>query len=105
MEIMWTNSAISDLKEFKSVTKKLNSSDYIKRLIQNVDLLKEQPHIGKIYVYIKGHIIRQFIHKEHRVFYYEQEGIIHIVAIVHHKQDIKEKMKFLQKHIKNPHID
>ena len=64
-----------------------------------MDLLKVQPHLGKIYLYIKGHIIRQFIHEEHRIFYYEQEESIYIIAIVHHKQDIKEKINFLKRYI------
>ena len=100
MEINWTNPAIQDLKDFKNITKMLNPNDYIKDLINNVDLLKEQSRLGKIYTYLNGCIVRQLVHEQHRVFYYEKEDIIHIVSVVHHKQDIKEKMKYIQKNIK-----
>ena len=100
MEINWTNPAIQDLKDFKTITKMLNPNDYILKLINNVNLLKEQPHLGKIYTYFNGYIVRQLVHEQHRIFYYEMEGTIHIVSVVHHRQDIKERIKYIQKNLK-----
>ena len=70
MEIKWTNLAINDLKEFKENTKMINPKNYILELVKYVDLLKDNHHLGKIYSYINGVIVRQLIYKQHRVFYY-----------------------------------
>ena len=101
MEINWTNPAIQDLKEFKNITKMSNPNDYIINLVNNVNLLRDQPHLGKIYTYFNGYIIRQLVHEQHRIFYYEKEEIIHIVSVVHHRRDIRERIKYIQKNLNN----
>ena len=97
MEINWTESAKNDLKEFKFITKKSDPDEYIKELVNNVKLLEDNKNLGKVYFYIKGYIIRQYIVEEHRIFYYEKDNIIHIVAVVHFKQDMKEIIKYIKK--------
>ena len=52
MELIWTSSAISDLKEFKNYTKMQHPNEYISNLINNVSLLIDQPYLGKIYTKI-----------------------------------------------------
>lgn len=96
MEINWTESAKNDLKEFRFITKKSNPNEYIKELVNNVKLLEDNKNLGKIYFYIKGYIVRQIIFEQHRIFYYDKNNIIHIIAIVHHKQDIKAKIKYIK---------
>lgn len=96
MEINWTKSAKNDLKEFRFITKKSNPNEYIKELVNNVKLLEDNKNLGKIYFYIKGYIVRQIIFEQHRIFYYDKNNIIHIIAIVHHKQDIKAKIKYIK---------
>lgn len=102
MEINWTESAKNDLKEFKTITKKSNPNEYIKELVNNVKLLEDNKNLGKIYFYIKGYIIRQLVFEQHRIFYYEKNSIIHIIAVVHHKQDIKTKIKYIKKYFSKP---
>ncbi len=98
MEINWTESAKNDLKEFRFITKKSNPNEYIKELVNNVKLLEDNKNLGKIYFYIKGYIVRQIIFEQHRIFYYEKNNIIHIITVVHHKQDMKERIKYIKKY-------
>ncbi|MBR3254721.1 MAG: type II toxin-antitoxin system RelE/ParE family toxin [Clostridia bacterium] len=98
MVINWTESAINDLKDFKNITKRLDSNKYIKELVNNVKMLEDNKSLGKIYFYIKGNIVRQLLYEKHRIFYYEKDNIIHIIAVVHHKQDVKEKLKYIKKY-------
>ena len=96
MEINWTESAKNDLKEFRFITKKSNPNEYIKEIDNNIKLLEDNKNLGKIYFYIKGYIVRQLIFEQHRIFYYEKNSIIHIIAVVHHKQDMKAKIKYIK---------
>lgn len=48
MEIKWTKLARNDLKEFYDITKMTNPKEYISELIDNVNLLIEQPKLGKV---------------------------------------------------------
>ena len=101
MELIWTNPAVSDLKEFRNYTKMVHPNDYISSLVKNVNLLTEQPYLGKIYSYINGIIVRQLIHEQHKVFYYIDDNTIFIVSVVHHRQNIQEKYKYIQKYFEN----
>lgn len=96
MEINWTESAKNDLKDFRYITKKSDPNEYIKELVNNVKLLEDNKNLGKIYFYIKGYIVRRLIFEQHRIFYYEKDNIIHIIAVVHHKQDMKERIKYIK---------
>ena len=98
MEIKWTKLARNDLKEFYDITKMTNPKEYISELIDNVNLLIEQPKLGKIYFYLKRYIIRQLVHKQHRIFYYIENDKIYIITIVHHKQNIAGKIKYIKKY-------
>ena len=101
MELIWTNQSILDLKEFRNYTKMSNPNVYISSLIKSVDLLVEQPHLGKIYSYIKGVIVRQLIHEQHRVFYYIKDNKTFIIAVIHHRQNVQEKYRYIKKYFDN----
>lgn len=100
MVINWTNPAIQDLKDFKQYTLMSNTNDYISDLIDSVNLLTYQPKLGKIYFYTNNCIIRQLIHEQHRIFYYIDKNTIHIVAAIHHRQDVKKKIDFIKNYFK-----
>lgn len=98
MVINWTRPAIRDLKDFKEYSL-TNTSDYILELTKNVNLLIEQPKLGKIFIYSNPHIIRQFIHKQHRIFYYLDNDTIYILAILHHKQNVTKKINYIKQYL------
>lgn len=96
MVVEWTTPAVQDLKDFRKITKMSNSSKYIFNLVNYVSLLSEQPHLGKIYFYTHNHIIRQLIYKQHRIFYYIDKNTIYILTVVHHRQNIQYKIKYIK---------
>ena len=53
MVIKWTEPAFSDLNDFKSISQKDNVSDYIMKLFEYSQQLKEFPKLGRIYHYYK----------------------------------------------------
>lgn len=100
MVVKWEKASKQDLKDFKNYSKSSNINEYITMLVRYVDDLAEQPYLGKIYLYTKGYIVRQLIYEKHKIFYYIEGDIIHIVAVIHHKQDVREKIKFIKKYYK-----
>lgn len=100
MVINWTKSAINDLKDFIKISMKSKPLDYIKNLISSTKILESNPYAGKIYTYTNKYIVWQFIYKEHRIFYYIDNDIISIITVVHHKQNIKEKIEYIKKSLK-----
>ena len=97
MVVKWTSLAIQDLKDFREVTKISRPTEYIIKLVQYVDFLKEQPRLGRIYFYTRGFIIRQLIYDKHRIFYYINEDTINILSVVHHRQDIQKKIDYIKR--------
>lgn len=101
MVISWHQTSIQDLKDFKNYSKSSNINEYITKMVRYVDELAEQPYLGRIYLYVKGHIIRQLIYEKHKIFYYIEEDIIHIIAVIHHRQNVREKIKFIKSIVDN----
>lgn len=99
MVINWTNPAISDLESFKRTTKMNMATEYIKELVESTNLLLDYPRLGKIYIYTNTHIVRQLIHNQHKIFYYIDEDVINIVAIIHFKQDINKRINYIKQRI------
>ena len=100
MVVIWTTSAIEDLKEFKEYTQQSNSNVYIIELISYVDTLINNPRLGKIYSYINEIIVRQLIYREHKIYYYSEDDKIHILAVVHHRQDMKTRINYIKRFLK-----
>ena len=100
MVIKWTEPAFSDLNDFKSISQKENVSDYIMKLFEYSQQLKEFPKLGRIYHYYKKIIIRKLVYKEHSILYYIDGDIIYIIAVIHHKQDINKKLKTINSLLK-----
>ncbi len=99
MVINWTNPAIKDLKSFLNYTKIENPSNYIETLVKQIDMLTAQPKSGKIYLYTNNCIVRQIIIDQHKVLYYVNNETIHILSVIHFKQNIKEKIKYIKQYL------
>ena len=96
MVIIWSTPAIKDLENFKNITKKLNVKEYLNNLVEYVDTLKLNPRLGKVYTYIKGTIIRQLIYQEHKIYYSLNNDELYILAIIHSRQDTKQRLKYIK---------
>ncbi len=90
--------SIEDLKDFKNYSKSSNINQYISKMVRYVDVLTEQPRLGKIYLYTQGRIVRQLIYEKHRIFYFIDidEDVIHIISVIHHKQSTQDKVEFIK---------
>ena len=100
MVIKWEITSIEDLKEFKKYSKISNINQYISKMVRYVDELADKPRLGKIYLYTRRKIIRQLIYEKHRIFYYIDNDIIHIISVIHHRQSIQDKVEFIKKNYK-----
>ncbi len=100
MEIKWDKASIEDLKNFRKYSKSSNIDQYIYKIVRYVDVLVEQPRLGKIYLYTQSRIVRQLIYEKHRIFYYIDEDVIHIISIIHHRQSTQDKVEFINKNYK-----
>ncbi len=100
MVIKWDKTSIEDLKDFKNYSRSSNINQYISKMVRYVDVLAEQPRLGKIYLYTQGNIVRQLIYEKHRIFYYIDEDVIHIISIIHHRQSTQEKVEFIKRYYK-----
>ena len=69
-------------------------------MVRYVDVLAEQPRLGKIYLYTQGRIVRQLIYEKHRIFYYIDEDVIHIISVIHHRQSTQDKVEFIKRNYK-----
>lgn len=100
MVVKWEKTSKEDLKDFKNYSKSSNVNEYITNMVKYVDDLSKNPYLGKIYLYTKGYIVRQLIHEKHKIYYYIDGDVIHIIAVVHHKQNMQEKIRFIKNIIK-----
>ena len=99
MVIKWTKPALKNLKDFRLITQKNNTPEYIKNLHETISNLKDFPYLGTVYNYIRKNIIRKLVYKEHIILYYIESDTIYIVSVSHHKQDIDNKIKFIKKYL------
>ena len=98
MVVIWSNPAIDDLKKFKEITKKTKPDEYLNNLVAYVKDLTFNSRLGKIYIYVQETIIRQLIYKEHKIYYYVENEKIHILAVIHSKENSKERLNYIKNH-------
>ena len=102
MKIKITNNAYNDLKEFKSISKSTNTSEYILSLLDYTKSLSTFPELGKyeftLVTNLNKYNIRKLIYEQHKILYYIGDSI-HIVGFVHTKQDINKYIKNLKNFI------
>ena len=99
MVIEWTEPALTDLDNFKLISKKVNVSEYIRKLFKYSHQLAGNPELGRPYRYLKNKLIRKLVYKEHSIFYIIDEKIdtIYILSVVHYKQNVNKSLKIISK--------
>ena len=68
MVVKWTGPALTDLNDFKLISKKVNVSEYITKLFEYSLQLESNPKLGHPYRYLENEIIRRLVYKEHSIF-------------------------------------
>ena len=103
MEIIWSNEARQDLKNFVNnarVDTEITATKYILNLVDYVENLSSNIRLGKAIFKINNIEIRQLVYKSHKILYYIKEDYIYIVTVIHSKRDIEMYKKYLQKNLK-----
>ena len=65
--------------------------------------MKLNPRLGKVYTYVQGTIIRQLIYREHKIYYSINDENIHILAVIHSRQDTKQRLKYIKEELNENH--
>lgn len=98
MVINWSQTAISDLKEYK-----LNSRIYTQNKLDNyiislgkyVDNLYISPRLGKLLFSNNNLEFRQLVYEMHKIFYCLYHDEIRILSVVHTSHNIENIVKYL----------
>lgn len=91
MVVVWSKSAINDLKSYSEHSKIITDGKiqkYIDSLIDYASSLSFTPNLGKEFLTYKNITIRQLLYKMHRIFYYIENDEIIIIQITHTSRDI-----------------
>jgi plasmid stabilization system protein ParE len=94
MRIVWTEPAETDLDElFDYIARDspIYAERFVDRILDTVVKLAELPRVGRQVPEANVDHIRQLIVQSQRVIYAidEDQGIIHILALVHVRQDLQ----------------
>lgn len=97
--LIWSDNVIANMTDFiKHSTNKQNAQEYMSKLVDYVDNLKEMKKLGKDFKYnLFGYELRQLIYKNHRILYSVKENEIIIFTILHSKMDIEKALKRLKR--------
>lgn len=101
MELKWTNFAIDNLHAYQKNSKKTSNNlvKYYQSLIYHINLLLDNPSLGKAFYSIENFEIRQFIHEEHYILYLIKNNTIIILSLVHTSYPLNEALEFIQNYI------
>ncbi len=93
----FSNEAVKDLEEIWVYTKQIWSTEqadrYYDLIIDEVEFISENPHLGRDINYIKEGF-RSTKVKSHVIYYkIEEDGVIVIVRILHQRMDVEARMK------------
>ena len=95
MEIIWSNLAKEDIKNFYKYSKSSKAKEYILSLIDYVSFLVQNPYLGKklfSYNNLEYHIL---FFKYHKIIYTITNNI-NIVSVVHSSRDIKRILRIIK---------
>lgn len=92
-KVIWTNSAIEDLKaihEYISKDSIYYADKQIDRIVERVEILEKFPQIGRMVPEFNIGLIRELIEGNYRIIYrIESTGNIGIVRIHHSARSLK----------------
>ena len=85
--VNWTRKAENDLNnifEFIAVTNTIAAKKVLTGILNSVENIELNPHMGKVFNSLLGDQIRECIHKKYRIIYeiQQSEGIL-VLSILH----------------------
>ena len=96
MVITWSKHSQADLKNFLDNVYEGNdksANNYIISLMNYINLLKNNPYLGKLDQESKIKSIRQLIYRKHKIFYTVYDDYILILTVVHSSRNIDNYFK------------
>ena len=96
MKIVWTEPTSTDLENIKNFIKK--DSDYFAeifplKIIKAVDVLEDNPEIGRIVPEFNKKYIREIIFKNYRIIYKIYNDAVYILTVIHSARDLTRHIK------------
>ena len=91
-EIRWTLTAAEDvqlIEEWISRDSPLNAVDFTDRLVESVEILENNPLIGRIVPEFNREGIRELIFRGYRIVYSVNETHLTILRVVHGARDLR----------------
>jgi addiction module RelE/StbE family toxin len=91
-EIRWTLTAAEDvqlLEQWIARDSPLNAVDFTDRLIGSVEILANNPLIGRVVPEFNREGLRELIFKGYRIVYSVEEGRLTILRVVHGARDLR----------------
>lgn len=101
MELKWTAFALENLESYQRNSRKTpdNLRAYYEALIYSINLLLDNPYLGKVFYSIENYKIMQLIHGSHRIFYLIDSYTIVILSLVHTSYTLDNSLEFIKKYI------
>ena len=101
MELKWTEFAIDNLEAYQKSSKKTsqNLTKYYKSLIESINLLPDNPKLGRKFYRIEDYTVRQLLHREHRILYLIEDNTIVVLSLVHTTYPLNEALRFIKRYI------
>ena len=89
-------SAVEDLNKIWEYTykkwSKVQADRYHSLIISEIEYITENETTGKDISHIKEDYFITYV-KSHMIFFKRQEGIVHVIRILHQKMDIESNLK------------
>lgn len=90
-KILWSNLGLSSLNDIISYIAKdsdLYASNFAKRMLERIEILKTFPQIGRVVPEYNNPRIREIIYQNYRVVYKINDDLIIIVYIGHGAREL-----------------
>lgn len=91
MELIWTKTAKKNLKTLwyrVPIEAEKSTKKYILGLIQYIEILKNNPNLGKRLFQYEPLIVKQLIYRKHKIIYQVKEEI-YILTIISNVKNVK----------------
>jgi addiction module RelE/StbE family toxin len=95
VQVIWTDESKRDLKAIGDYLRK-SSAEFAETVVfqiyESVGRLYDFPRLGRVVPEFNIHDIRELIHDGYRIVYLLHEDEVHILAVLHGKQDLVKKL-------------
>lgn len=91
MKIEWAEPAELDLGDIYTYIARdvpIYAEQFVERIIETVDLLREQPLMGREVPEAERADVREMIFQNYRIMYLVRTDLLYVVAVIHGSRDL-----------------